>query len=218
MVSYFFEVIKVIKHKQPKYFIIENVKALLDKNNEEAFKIIKSELDTLKDYTIKYEVLNTKDFGVPQHRRRLYIIGVKNLNTITIIKPEIETDILKFLDTTLQSNKDKCLIPRRQLVVDTIVSKKCINLKDNWIITTGSSITFARSYKDVCPCITCFCNYYYITSQERFLTIKELYSLQGFPKNYKINDDTNRKHYKLIGNCMSCNVSYFIFSSLLKLN
>ena len=214
----FLEVIKVIKHKQPTYFIIENVKALLDKNNSEAFKIIKTELNDLKDYTINYEVLNTKDFGVPQHRRRLYIIGVKNSKPITIRKPVIETNILDYLDTSLPSNKEKCLIPRRQLVLNDVIRKKGIDLNDNWIITVGSSISFARSYQDLCPCITCFCNYYYITSQERFLSIKELYTLQGFPQTYMIKDITNRKHYKLIGNAMSLNVLYFIFVSLFKIN
>lgn len=209
----FFEVIKTIEIKKPKYFIIENVKGLLFKNNKTAFKSIQTRLNNLSEYHIKYEILNTKDFGVPHHRKRLYIIGSKK--EFDLIRPSLKADLNDFINKSLPSNKSVCLIPRRQIVLDEIVKKKNINLKDNWVITVGSSLSFARSYKDLCACITTFSNYYYITSQERFLSIQELYCLQGFPKDYKIDCKYGNHHYRLIGNSMSVNVLYYILVSLL---
>lgn len=62
-----------IKKNCPKSFILENVKNIV---STEYFKYI---IDCLKelDHTINYRVLNTKDYGIPQNRERLYIIGTK---------------------------------------------------------------------------------------------------------------------------------------------
>lgn len=70
----FFEIARVVRGKRPGYLLLENVPGLLSHNKGETFHTI---LCTLSDlgYHLEWQVLNSKDFGVPQSRKRVYIIG-----------------------------------------------------------------------------------------------------------------------------------------------
>lgn len=70
----FFEIARILKDKRPRYFLLENVKGLLSHNKGETFQTI---LKILSDigYYVKWEVLNSKDFQVPQRRERVFIKG-----------------------------------------------------------------------------------------------------------------------------------------------
>lgn len=70
----FFEVARILKVKRPKIVFLENVKGLLNHNQGETFKIILQTLDEL-GYDVQWMVLNSKFFGVPQNRERVFIIG-----------------------------------------------------------------------------------------------------------------------------------------------
>jgi DNA (cytosine-5)-methyltransferase 1 len=78
-----YEVIRILKVKQPKWFIGENVKGLLSHNKGQTIEIILEEL-CAAGYAIDFDVLNAKDFGIPQNRERVFIVG-KRLDTL---KPE----------------------------------------------------------------------------------------------------------------------------------
>ena len=70
----FFEIARILKAKRPKYCLLENVKGLLSHDNGRTFKTILSSLDEL-GYDLQWQVLNSKNFGVPQNRERVFIIG-----------------------------------------------------------------------------------------------------------------------------------------------
>lgn len=70
----FFEIARILREKQPRLFILENVKGLLSHDNGNTFKTIISTLDEL-GYDLQWQVLNSKNFGVPQNRERVFIIG-----------------------------------------------------------------------------------------------------------------------------------------------
>ena len=70
----FFEIARILKDKNPKYFILENVKGLLSHNNGSTFKTIIATLTEL-GYDLQWQVLNSKNFGVPQNRERVFIVG-----------------------------------------------------------------------------------------------------------------------------------------------
>jgi DNA (cytosine-5)-methyltransferase 1 len=72
----FYDFARVIKESQPKVFIFENVKGLVNHDKGNTFKRIKETFDEL-GYNYFYQVLNAKDFGVPQHRERIFVIGFK---------------------------------------------------------------------------------------------------------------------------------------------
>ena len=74
----FYDFARVIKESQPKVFIFENVKGLISHDKGNTFSVIKSTFDDL-GYSYSYKVLNSKDYGVPQHRERLFIVGFKDI-------------------------------------------------------------------------------------------------------------------------------------------
>lgn len=75
----FYEFARVIKESKPKVFIYENVKGLLSHDKGETFETIKATFNEL-GYSYFYKVLNSKDYGIPQHRERIFVIGFKNKN------------------------------------------------------------------------------------------------------------------------------------------
>lgn len=70
----FFEIARAAKQIQPQYLFLENVKGLLSHDKGETFRVILSTLDEL-GYDAEWQVLNSKDFGVPQNRERVFIVG-----------------------------------------------------------------------------------------------------------------------------------------------
>lgn len=73
----FFEVERILREKKPKGFILENVEGLVNHDSGKTLEVILSKLLEL-GYHINYRVLNSSDFGVPQDRRRIYIVGTFN--------------------------------------------------------------------------------------------------------------------------------------------
>ena len=70
----FFEIARILKVKKPKYFLLENVRNLLSHDKGRTFSVMAQILIDL-GYNIRWDVLNSKDFGVPQSRERIYIRG-----------------------------------------------------------------------------------------------------------------------------------------------
>jgi len=70
----FFEIARILRHKQPRLFLLENVKGLLSHDDGNTFKTIIATLDEL-GYDLQWQVLNSKNFGVPQNRERVFIVG-----------------------------------------------------------------------------------------------------------------------------------------------
>lgn len=77
-VDLFDEAFRCLKLCNPEMFILENVKGLTFKKNALYFKKVLDALDTLTGYQVAYKILNSKDFGLPQSRNRIWFIGIKN--------------------------------------------------------------------------------------------------------------------------------------------
>ncbi len=93
----FFEVERILRHKHPKGFILENVEGLVNHDGGKTLQTIINSLSSL-NYKVSYKVLNSKFFGVPQERKRIYIVGSNekkpNLENFPIIESKLE-DILE---------------------------------------------------------------------------------------------------------------------------
>jgi len=70
----FYDLARIIKHKKPKLLLLENVKGLLSHDNQRTFETILCTLSEL-GYGVEWQVLNSKNFGVPQNRERVFIVG-----------------------------------------------------------------------------------------------------------------------------------------------
>lgn len=73
----FYDVSRIIEYKKPKAFLLENVKGLLSHDGGNTFEVIKNTLEGI-GYTINYKILNSKNFGLPQSRERIFIVGFLN--------------------------------------------------------------------------------------------------------------------------------------------
>ena len=73
----FYDIVELIKEKQPAYFLLENVKAITSVNNGSFFREIKDVLKNHLGYNLQVWALNASDFGVPQTRRRVFFAGSK---------------------------------------------------------------------------------------------------------------------------------------------
>ena len=100
----FYEFARVVKESQPKVFIYENVKGLINHDKGKTFEIIKATFDEL-GYRYYYKVLNAKDYGMPQHRERIFVVGFKD-KSIEFNFPEtveLEHTMQDFLEDYIDS-------------------------------------------------------------------------------------------------------------------
>jgi DNA (cytosine-5)-methyltransferase 1 len=209
----FFKCFEVILKKEPKIFILENVKGLLNHDKGHTFKKIMSELESLENYNVKWKLLNTKDYGIPQSRSRVFIIGFRtDIQEEPFVFPE-STEMKKlynYVDET--DNKSRDLPPRiSKISYMSKIPKESLFVD----FSMYGQTTFPNSDK-VCSCI-CRKSEIWCVSKSRFANCKELLSLQGFSPDFKqVVSDTQLK--RQIGNSMSVNVLKELFKSIQQTN
>lgn len=84
----FFEMCRILREKQPKCFIAENVKGLLTANKRSAFPLIMEEFEK-SGYNVTYSILNAAEYGVPQKRERVIIVGFRKDLNIQFSFPDV---------------------------------------------------------------------------------------------------------------------------------
>ena len=207
----FWSCLEVIKEKEPKLFILENVKGLLNHDKGRTFKRIIEELESLEDYTVHYQVLNTKNYGIPQSRSRVFIIGFRvdiQIEPFSFPQPLEMNDLADYIDESDCSSRH---LPPRVAKVD-YMSKLPENSKFVDFSLYGNS-TFPNS-DTVCSCI-CRKSEMWCVPKSRFATCGELLTLQGFPEDFnQVVSNTQMK--RQIGNSMSVNVLKEIFKECFK--
>jgi DNA (cytosine-5)-methyltransferase 1 len=234
----FFQCYKVICHKQPAIFMLENVKSLLTHDNGNTFKVIQSYLDSLsKLYIIQHKVLNAKDFdGNLQNRPRVYIVGIRR-------------DYLSTQNCALLEEADASIFPAEQVfnvpIADILLAEsdlpdsykalpltehkkellqqlqdKGIDLSEDYVVNlniSGAEKFPVYAMKDRCPCLLANCSPFYITSKERCLSAREALRIQGFPDSFK-QVVSERQMLKQCGNSMSIAVLTALFKHLLMMH
>lgn len=202
----FWDCVKAIKKSEPKIFILENVKGLITSDDGNTFKTIIKTLERLKIYNIYWKVLNSCDYGVPQNRQRVFIVGLKKdyqKKEFEWPTPKKLKDIYKIVEDSLPQNKLADFMKRN------IKERKINDFVDMVFVGIGPRIC---GYDEKIPTITTnsriYCKRY-----KRFLNIKELLALQGFPKNFKqvVSDSQMRKQ---IGNSMTVDIIMELYKSI----
>lgn len=198
---------ETIKYLEPKMFILENVKnfARFGDKPGDLLRQVVGELEKY-GYSVFHKVLNTMDYGIPQNRERIFIIGIKGEKANFEFPKKIKMKPLESIIT------DTTIHPRKL----SISLAKNINNKnsgDGWIVTPFgfSSSTFGYS-----PTLTTNCNSFFHTTYNRSLNVKEVLALQGFSKKFKQGDVANSQMFKRAGNTMSVNVLKLLIKSLIK--
>lgn len=109
----FFDVVRILKEKQPYGFVLENVEGLVNHDREKAGDKIGRTLTTILerlealDYKVSWKVLNAKDFGVPQERKRIYIVGTKTEKPNLEAFQHLECSLSDVLETGIQTVDSK---------------------------------------------------------------------------------------------------------------
>lgn len=110
----FQDVVRICEYHNPKVIFCENVKGLLNHDRGNTFKVIKKAFEQI-GYKVYFKVLNSKDFGVPQNRERIYIVSFRN---------DLKSDNFKFPEgtdstKTIRDILDKAPIPAKYYLSDT---------------------------------------------------------------------------------------------------
>ena len=104
----FFEIARILDHHKPKAFLLENVKGLRGHDKGNTFKTIMSILNELGYKTLAHKVLNAKEFGLPQNRERIFIVGFLDYFLFDFPEPPMtDTKVGDILDKRV---KDKYTI------------------------------------------------------------------------------------------------------------
>lgn len=122
----FDEIIKILNHRRPKYFILENVAFIAKHDEEKTWIYIKNELENI-GYNVKQNIYSPQDFGIPQHRKRIFIVGsLNNLDYFNF------SDIDKLKTENIDINRfiDRNPIITKQLSKENI---ECLNLWQEFI-------------------------------------------------------------------------------------
>jgi DNA (cytosine-5)-methyltransferase 1 len=204
-----------IKAKRPRYFILENVKNILSLNKKdrkekygEVWKIIWSEIQKLEmlGYFVDWRVLNTRDYGIPQNRERLYIVGTMDgkYSWPTMCKMN---SIEKYIDNE-DAVKSITRSDRARLQNGRSVNKDAVFIDIGFV--KYSAYPTADKYA---PCITARTELYSFR-KKRYANVKEYLMLQGFPTTFK-QVVSNNQMKKQIGNSMSVNVLKKLIQNLM---
>ena len=121
----FFEIERILKKNKPKAFLLENVRGLTTHDNGRTFQTIVGKLEEL-GYGVTYKLLNSSDFGVPQNRVRIYILGLLGKTpTMSISSGKGSADTHKFKSTLQQKLFDSAnkATRVRDILEDTVPIK-----------------------------------------------------------------------------------------------
>lgn len=204
----FFEIERIITDKRPKAFLLENVKQLKGHDRGRTLKVIIEHLKEL-NYTVDIDVLRAADFGVPQNRERLFIVGFDkkyfSINETFEFKFPIPPKPMTNVGDILEENVDEKYTISDRLYEGHLRRKREHKLKGNGfgfsLFDASSSYTntlSARYYKDGSEILISQGD----NKNPRKLTPRECARLQGFPESFII-PVSDTQAYKQFGNSVA---------------
>lgn len=203
----FFDIARIIKHKRPKAFVLENVKQLVGHDKGRTLKTIIKTLQEL-GYHVQYAVLNALDYGLPQKRERVIIVGHREPIMFSFPSP---IRPFKPLSEILEKRVDKKHYASEYIANKRKAKHKSAYKLSIWHENKAGNIC---SYPYSCALRAGASYNYLLVNGERRLTPREMFRLQGFPDTYKIvvNDSQARKQ---AGNAVPVNLVKAVILKLL---
>lgn len=211
----FFDVERILLEKQPQVVFLENVKRLRTHDKGNTLKVIKKHLIKAGYKNLHVEVLKARDFGLPQNRERIFIIGFLD-ESVKFEFPKPTNEPTRVGDILQKKVDEKYTISDR-LWAGHQRRKKENKLKGKGfgygIVDKNSEYTntiSARYYKDGSEILVAQRG-----KNPRKLTPREAARLQGFPESFKI-PVSNNQAYKQFGNSVAVNVIEAIAKEIIK--
>lgn len=176
----FFDIARIIKEKQPQAFVLENVKNLASHDNGNTLHTILNVLRNELGYHVDYKLLNALDFGLPQKRERILIVGSKKPFNMDW---NFNITHRKSLEDILETNVD----PKHFASPEIVEKRKSMHTSSCtpsiWHENKNGNIS---SYPYSCALRAGASYNYLLVNGERRLTPREMLRLQGFPDDFKI--------------------------------
>jgi DNA (cytosine-5)-methyltransferase 1 len=193
----FFDIARIVKHHQPKVVFLENVKGFKNHDKGNTFRVVKNTLNEL-GYTVYAEVLNAKDFGVPQNRERIYIIGFReqlNFEFPTPPKSKVKLgDILEWDVDEKYTLSDNLWKGHQRRKLEHLQKGNGFGYSLFDESSAYTSTISARYYKDGSEILISQAD-----KNPRKLTPREACRLQGFPEDFII-AVSDTQAYRQFGN------------------
>lgn len=207
----FYEISRIIKDKKPSAFLLENVPGLLNHENGDTFKTV---LEILKElnYQVFFKVLNSADFGVPQKRKRIYIVGFSNLHLKNIKFSFPEGDSTSYIKEFIEEGIEGYKITKH--LQDSYIFKKDDGHPE--IIDKDSKIqvkTLVSTYYKIQRLTGTF-----VKDGEtglRLLSTNECKAIMGFPADFKV-PVSRTQMYRQFGNSVAVPVVQAIAKEIME--
>lgn len=204
----FFDIARILEAKKPKAFVLENVKLLAGHDSGRTLSRI---LETLRElgYKVDYKILNALDFGLPQKRERIWIVGHRCIDG----KIHWPTGAVKRKPLSSVLEKD---VPRKFFASDHIRNRRHAVMQPGpqpmiWHENKAGHIS---AYPYSCALRAGASYNYLLVDGIRRLTPREMLRLQGFPESFTVvcSDSETRKQ---AGNSLPVNVASAVIAGLL---
>lgn len=193
----FFDIARILKEKRPYTFILENVKQL---KGHQSGKTLSRILEILEDigYYTQYKILNALDFGLPQKRERIFIVGFLEPINFEWVS---ETKTMKSLAEILESNISSSYYASEKIRKNRLAKYQGKKYQEPtiWHENKAGHIS---AYPYSCAMRAGASYNYLLVNGERRLTEREMLRLQGFPDNFKIVRPYSAMR-KLVGNSVA---------------
>lgn len=178
----FFDIARILEAKQPLAFVLENVKQLKGHNHGQTLRRIIQTLENL-GYYADYRILNTLDFGLPQKRERIFIVGFRE--PCHFLWPKGNAP-MKSLSEILEDDVPEFYYASERIRNRRIEKRAGKNQQQGitiWHENKGGNVSI---YPYSCALRAGASYNYLLVNGERRLTEREMLRLQGFPDSYKI--------------------------------
>lgn len=232
----FYQYIRILKDKQPKFFLAENVKGMMAKRHNEAVKSIISEFEDA-GYDVFIHLLNASDYGIPQDRKRVFYIGFRKDLNISFESPKPFKTKLTFKDAifdlkdtaipALEKNKtngENCKFLNHEYFIGDyspiFMSRNRVRQWNEQAFTVQASGRQCQLHPQapIMPKIEKNKHIFLPGYEElyRRLTVRECARVQGFPDNFRFYYTNLNDAYKMIGNAVPVNLAFIMAKSILK--
>lgn len=231
----FFDFIRIIRDKQPKFFLAENVSGMLAPRHQEALSNIKKLFEDC-GYNLSFKLLNSSDFGVPQDRLRVFFIGIRkdfNFNyefpTPFDEKITLKDSIWDLRNNVLpageknHTNGDKCKVPNHEYLTggfSTIyMSRNRVRSWDEQSFTIQAGGRHCPIHPQAPKMIKLEKNKQIFDpqyeSKYRRLSVREVARIQTYPDDFKFYYKSLLDGYKMVGNSVPVQLAYVLGNSMM---
>lgn len=177
----FFDIERILKEKKPLAFMLENVRNLTAHDSGRTFKVILSHLEAL-GYTVYSQVLNALDYGCPQKRERIIIVGFRDPILFSFPDPQSKRVHIK---EVLEDNVDAKYYVRTAIRNSRLMRLKDPNYPKPYISHENKAGTITP-HPYSCALRAGASANYILVNDERRPTEREMLRIQGFPDTFKI--------------------------------